>query len=441
MFNFIKKRKFMVFIMAFVFVLIPFSLSQQAETEKVAVVTSLGLDFKDSMLQLSANIVVPNSGQAGSTGGTDGTVKTVCVLGEDVSTAFSNLTLLIGKMPGLAHCDSIIINKELFKDDVTKYIDFFVRTNNLTSNATIIVAEDDAKTIMETSAEQKGLRAVSLSEIFLLNNEYSLNEDFNIDAFYLSYFSNPATSVVPVLSSGDSKKAEIQTIGQSGQTSNKLNNQTQSNQPDASKKSLSGTVGNDNKENSGDSASGRAQNIIKNEGKGAVVKNGKLVTVLNTNQMRGISLISQKTKRGHVKIENVTASGFKNADLCFEIFDKTTRTKGMFLADKPVFNFDIDLIVKLEEVVMGNFDLDNMKSVKNYVKGEIKDKLETKLEMEIAEIVDIAKTNKVDIVGVYDYFYKYHTKQWQEFLNGLDNPEDYLDYVTFTCDFVVTGKI
>lgn len=438
MLNFIKKRKLIVFVIAMVFVLIPFSLSQQAETEKVAVVTSLGLDKQEDKLLLSANIVVPNSGQAGSGGGTDGTVKTVCVVGEDVSTAFSNLTLLIGKMPGLAHCDSIIINKELFEEDVTKYIDFFVRTNNLTSNASIIVAEKDAKTIIETSAEQKGLRAVSLSEIFLLNNEYSLGEKSNIDYFYLNYFSKPNVAMVPVLNSGDSKKPDNQIdsagLSQENESQNKLTSQS---------RSVSGSSGGGEgeSENGGESASGRAQKIIKNDGKGAIIKNGRLVSILSTEQMRGISLIDKKTKRGHVKIENVTGNGFINADLCFEIFDKTSKKSGVFLGGIPVFNFDIDLVVKLEEVVMENLTLNNMKSVKNYVTGNIKTELEKTLEKEIAQVVDVAKTQKADVLGVYEYFHKYHTKKWHEFLSGLENPDDYLNHVTFTCDFKIQAKI
>ncbi len=437
MLNFIKKRKLIVYVMAFVFVLIPFSLSQQAETEKVAVVTSLGLDKQEDKLLLSANIVVPNSGQAGSSGGTDGTVKTVCVLGEDVSTAFSNLTLLIGKMPGLAHCDSIIINKELFLEDVTKYIDFFVRTNNLTSNATIIIAEQDAKTIIETSAEQKGLRAVSLSEIFLLNNEYSLGEKANIDYFYLNYFSKPNVAMVPVLNSGDSKQPDNQIDGE-GATQNK----TQSSKENTStQRSVSGSSGGGENESGGESASGRAQKIIKNDGKGAIVKNGKLVTILSTEQMRGISLIDKNTKRGHVKIENVTANGFKNADLCFEIFDKTSKKEGSFGGDKPVFNFDVDLVVKLEEVVMENLTLNNMKSVQNYVTGEVENKLKITLENEISQIVNVAKNEKADVLGVYEYFHKYHNKKWRKFLEGLKNPDDYLNHVTFTCDFKIQAKI
>ena len=147
-----------------------------------------------------------------------------------------------------------------------------MRTNNLTSNANIIIAEDDAKSVIETSAEQKGLRAVSLRKILLLNNEYTLGEESNIDAFYEKYFTAPSATLIPILTSGDSKNADSQTtIGSGGEEGDK----TESNQDgqDSSKNSV-GTSSSSGSSASGgaegDSASGRAQSIIKNQGKGAV---------------------------------------------------------------------------------------------------------------------------------------------------------------------------
>lgn len=443
MIRFIKQKKLLVVLLVFILVLLPLALTQKAETDKLAVVTAIGLDLKDDNILMSANIVVPNSGQAGSSGGTDGTVKTVSVLGQDVSTAFANLSLLIGKIPGLAHCDALILNKDLFKEDVTKYIDFFVRTNNLTSNANIIIAEDDAKSVIETSAEQKGLRAVSLSKILLLNNEYTLGEESNIDAFYEQYFTAPSATLIPILTSGDSKNADSQTtIGSGGAEGDK----TESNQDgqDSSKNSV-GVSSNSGKSagggTEGDSASGRAQSIIKNQGKGAVVKNGKIKAVLDTQQMYDYNLINPKTRKGHLRVENVTTDGFKNATLCFEIFDKKNKNTGLFLGNNPVFNFDMDLIVKLEEVVMENFVLENMISVKDYVSGDIRTALERSIKEQVGSIVGVAQDTNTDFLGVYEYFHKFYTKQWREFLDGLKDPNDYLKYITFTCDIDMEGKI
>lgn len=440
MIEYIKKRKLLVMLIIFLFVLAPLSLIQKAETDKVAVVTAIGLDLQEENILLSANIVVPNSGAAGSGGGTDGTVKTVCVLGEDVSTAFTNLSILIGKMPGLAHCDAVVLNKELFKDNVTKYLDFFVRTNNLTSNANIIVADKEARSVLETSAEQKGVRAVSLSKILLVNNEYTLGEEANIDTFYEKYFTKPSASILPVLNEGDSKVAEAQTTGgdreQNSGDNHQSGNNNQQNSGGQSTSSIGGSGG--GKEQS---ASGRAEKIIKNNGQGVVVKNGQIKAVLDTNQMYDFNLINPNTRKGHIRVSGVTGEGFNDATLLFEIFDKRNKNTGMFLGDVPVFNFGLDLIVKLEEVVMDNIGIDNMAVVKDYVVGNIRAELERQLSRQISVVVELSKSTNTDFLGVYNYFYKFYNKPWKEFLDSLENPDEYLKHIVFTCDFDIEGKI
>lgn len=426
----VLKRNKIVFVFVLIIVLLtPFSLETRAETDKISVVTSVGIDRVKDGVEVSVNVIVPNSGSSGSAGGTDGTVKTITAVGNNISTAFSNITLVLGKTPGLAHCDAIILNKNLFEVSVLEYLDFFIRTNNLTSNATLIVAENTAKEIVETTASQKGLRAVSLSDVLLLNNEYALTKKANIDAFYLEHFSPSACSVLPLLTVGDSNK-ENHEVGNKGEE--KLGTSTVPSK--AESESSSG-------KSEGQSGNGSPVKIIKNEGKGVVVKNGKIIKVVSGAEMSGINLVSKNTKRGHLKIENITAKQFKNADLSFKIFSKKTTVNGYFSNGVPVFNYAMDLVLKLEEVNSETFNVDMLKTTENYVEGKIKDEITKTVNSHLAAIINTAKQNQVDVLGVYDYFYKMHNKQWLNFVDSLPNKNDYLNFVVFTLNLKTQGKI
>ena len=436
MLNVFKRNK-IVFIFVFIIILLtPFSLETRAETDKVSVVTSVGIDRVKEGVEVSANVIVPNSGGSGGAGGTDGTVKTVTAIGNNISTAFSNLTLIIGKTPGLAHCDAIILNKNLFETSVLEYLDFFIRTNNLTSNATLIVAENTAREIVETTASQKGLRAVSLSDVLLLNNEYALTKKANIDAFYLEHFSPSACSVLPLLTVGDSNKENVE-VGNKG--AEKIKSNTVPTKTENESLGSSGSGGNGEK--LGQSGNGSPTKIIKNEGKGVVVKNGKIIKVVSGAEMSGINLVSKNTKKGHLQIKNITAKQFENADLSFKIFNKKTKVNGYFLNGVPVFNYNLDLVLKLEEVNSENFKVDMLKTTENYVEGTIKNEIAKKVNFDLAAIINTAKQNKVDILGVHDYFYKMFNKQWLNFVDSLPDKTDYLNYVIFTVDLKTQGKI
>lgn len=421
MLNRLKRYRLVLIFGLITIILIPFSLSKPAETENVAVVTSIGIDKLENEIELSVNVVVPNNG---ANGGFEGTVKTFSSKGENVSSAFSNLSLIVGKLPGLAHCDSIILNKELFEEDVTKYLDYFVRTNNLTSNAVVIVAKEKAKDIIKTSATQKGIRAITLSDILTLNNEFSLMNTSNVDKFYIDYFSPAKTIILPVLTTGNSDDSQEQ--------------DSQNSQSSSSSQNSSNVQSGESESSSGN---GSPEKIIKNFGDAVVVKQGKIVEEINGGVIEGLNLISKKTNRGHIKIEDVTNDLFKNANLSFEIFDKKTKVKGYFINGQPVFNFKFDLVLKLEEVSMEGFKIESMQMTKNFIEGEIKSKINEKVQKEVSSVLNVAKQSKSDFVGIYNYFHKFHNNEWSKFLNSLNNKDDYLNYIVFTCDINLQGKI
>ena len=460
MLKFLKRFKIIIIFSLITIAIIPFSLYKPAETEKVAVITSIGIDKNNEEIELSANVIVPNSGASGgSGGGGDGTVKTVSAKGNDITSAFSNLTLILGKMVGLSHCDSIILNKNLFEENVTKYLDFFVRTNNLTSNATVIVAENKASEIIETSAAQKDLRAVSLSEVLTLSDEYSIASNSNVDSFYTNYFSAAGVSILPVLTAGESNTPSGQTkensqndSTQSSKTEN-LQNSEEKNSQNSNTETSGGSEGGSASNSGGsepsaqssqtqsESGSGAPQKIVKNEGKAVVVKNGKIVYLLPGVEVQGLNLISSTTKKGHIKIEDVTNDLFENATLNFEIFNKDVKTMGYFINGLPIFNFKFNLVLKLEEVAMNNFNIEAMKITHNFVTGEIKEKINESVQKSISELINSSKKNKTDTFKVYDYFYKFHNAEWLNFIKSLEDKDDYLNYVTFTCDIKSQGKI
>lgn len=443
MIKFLLKHKYLTVFILIIVLFIPYSLYQVPETDKLSVITSVGLDKVEDGIQLSANTIVPNSGTMSGSGGSDGTVKTIVVKGKNVGDAFSNLSLILGKLPGLAHCDSIVINKELLQEDVTKYLDYFVRTNNLTSNATLIVAENTAKEIIETTASQKGLRAITLSDVLLLNHEYVLTKKSNLDAFYANYFSKAPSMALPILNVGESNESDDSSLA-SGATTGSSGAGGQGSQQDQNNQSKNGgqSGGQDgNKSGGQQSGQNTPSKILKNEGRGAIVNKGKLVGIVEGEQMQGLSLLSKTVKKGNVQVNNINDKIFNDATLNFDIFNKSVKSYGYFAGGIPVFNYDITLVLKLEEVVMDDYGVEAMTAVKNYMKGNIKQLTESTIYEDISSIINKCKSTQSDIIGVYEYFYKFHTAEWNKFLDSLEDKEDYLNYVVFTCDLKPQGKI
>ena len=67
--------------------------------------------------------------------------------------------------------------------------------------------------------------------------------------------------------------------------------------------------------------------------------------------------------------------------------------------------------------------------------SEIPEPVALQLELEIkknfAEALEVLRKNKTDVIGVRDKFERENRKQFRKFLDGLDDPDDYLNHINF----------
>ncbi|HBP43524.1 MAG TPA: hypothetical protein DD621_02435, partial [Clostridiales bacterium] len=73
MIKYFSKHKYLVVFILIIALFIPYSIYQVPETDKISVITSIGLDKIDKGIQLSVNTIIPNSGTMSGGGGSDGT--------------------------------------------------------------------------------------------------------------------------------------------------------------------------------------------------------------------------------------------------------------------------------------------------------------------------------------------------------------------------------
>lgn len=490
--KFFKKYKLVIVFLVITLVLMPFTIYKPAETEKVAVATSLGIDMDENKnIEVTLNILVPSGSSSNSEGGA-GKVKTVTGKAKNISNAIDKISLELGRIVGLAHCDAVVIAENALNEDIIQKLDFFVRTNNLTSNAVIIITDKQAKKVIESSAQEKVDLALSLSNIINFNKEYLFTSNNNIEMFYEKYFSPSGIVILPVLTvtaqdqsisgsggneAGSSSTGTTQNSGNevssgestSGQSSGSQQN-TSENQQQSQSSGEGESSGNDSntsgpepapKESGGESggneqggqqqsgesgqgnsqASGQGKSVLKNEGQAVVIKKGKLVHKLTNNEVAALNLIDEGTTKGNITAKNVNNSTFNNATLNFEIYDKHVSKSGYFLEETPIFNIDIKVVLQLKEVQMENYSLRSLDSTVSHLDINVKHAIELSIHEILSETITQAKQNKTDVFGVYDYFHKFHNKKWKNFVAGLTDKEDYLNKVVFTISLIQQGKL
>ena len=443
-----KKYKILLSILIISAIILPFTFYKSAETERVAVATSIGIDKTGDEIELSLNVVTPSS-QGSATGGSIGTVKTFAGTGKNVSAAIAKISLSVGKSVGLAHCDAVIVSKDILNQDVAKIIDYFIRSNNLTSNAIIFVTDGKAKDVIKASASDTSSFALTISNIISFNKMFSFGDSINIDNFYINYFSESGISILPMLSTGAEDESVSSSSGNE-ETSGGSQNDDSSQSEGGEGQSQGGGGSQGQGENGGgaeptQSGGGKQQNqsqkIIKNDGKIVVLKKGKYVCELNNDQIFAINLINPKSVKGNITAKNVNNDIFKNADLTYLIYDKTVKNTCYFAEDIPIFNFDINLILQIKEIVMNEYDFDSTNGTTAFLDKEVDSALQKTIHENMASLINLAKKEKIDLLKVYNKFHKFDTKKWDNYINSLDNKEDFLDKVIFTINVNIQGKL
>ena len=62
---------------------------------------------------------------------------------------------------------------------------------------------------------------------------------------------------------------------------------------------------------------------------------------------------------------------------------------------------------------------------------KVQQKLQGKLKKDYAKMLSVLRKNKTDIIGVYEYFKKNDRANFDKFLENLDDPEDFLNFINF----------
>lgn len=120
------------------------------DIQKTAVILAAGVDKKDDVFTLSAQIAVPQNNGAG---GASASTVTVDAEGDTVSACLTKIFSETGWVPKLVFCDLIVIGEEAAKDDAMACFDFFLRNEYMPDSAQIAVCEGTAKeTLTSTSA-------------------------------------------------------------------------------------------------------------------------------------------------------------------------------------------------------------------------------------------------------------------------------------------------
>ena len=383
--------------------------NQPAQSQTQAIATALAVEqTEDNMIEVSAVILTPIPASTSKR-------KAYTAKGYDITNAINNISLQVGKQIGFGQCDIMAVGDKLCETNALKALDYLTRTKRVGRNAVLLNFSGKTEDFANCVVQINDSLSLKVSEIINFNREYIVATETNIESFFKGYYGDLGVSTMPKI-----KVSETE-------TSNSIPIKVEEASSSQSDTSASG----------GSSSGGGSKELyFTNDGTTSIFRDGKKFTEIKPDEVKYINLLQPENVLGTFILENVNSNLFENARVVLDLTNKEMRYKLDFDNGKPKIKYEIDLYIMIDEIIEGE-KTDNLLHTENwFVDDSVVNGLKNKVQENLDVVVQKLKDDNMDIIKIYDKFYKFKNKKFTKFLNSLENEKDFLKDVIF--DYKIT---
>lgn len=406
-----KTPMFFVFVFIGLFYGLP-ALGLQAEINRYAIVTAVGIDKVDDDTEQNENSVevslltfIPIADQSFKE-----TYKVISAQGRNISEAIDYAGLHIGREVGLSHVKLVVVNDKLLEDDVSNFLDYLSRSETIAPTTKLIATDAPAKDFLDAAQKLDSQSSIKVSDLIVFNDDYVYSTNSSFENFYKGRLGPTKVSLMPYLKLDSQETKGVQVFaGQQAQDKNESGEQKQD------------------------------KTEISNNGETLVLKNARKKVELDGRDIKKINLIRGDFRTGSIQINGIDDEKFKNAEITFEILDQKVKYKVVFVNGYPIINISNEISLTLAEIKSdGKVIEDNVEYFD--FSPQIKDAVEKKIRSSMMDAIEIMRENQVDIADFWTEMHNADKKQFLDFLDRLEDKDDYLNHVIFKAGVRIVTK-
>lgn len=394
-------------VIIFLLLLAPSEINLPNQSAVRAICTGLAIDVSQTdsnKISLTSQIVIPQAGSQYKQN-----MSLVTTEGDNLMDAFNKMDYQIGKKVGLSHCCFIIIGYEASQKNLAETLDYLVRGNNAGNNIVLVHTLGNAKDLIKISSSVNSNEVDNIQTIANYNDQYLASGQANLKSFYDDYLSPHSTSIMSCITmSSEEQSGSSSSGGSSGNSGSSSGGSTSGGSSSSSDTSSSGHTA--------------TQDRIKNEGEISVFKDGKLATVLSSEQRKQFNWLDNGLKDSYIELDNITDALFDNATIGFTIMDKDVQKKFCFVNQTPCLYTTINLKLRTEMILSNGEILPNL----NYKNEVIAKAFFDKANNDVTKAIRLQQEYGFDVFNFYQGFEIADYISWQKYLDTLPDPTDYM---------------
>lgn len=383
--------------------------NQPAQSQTQAIATALAVEQVDNnMIEVSAVILTPIPASTSKR-------KAYTATGVDITSAINNISLQVGKQIGFGQCDIMAVGDKLCETNALKALDYLTRTKRVGRNAVLLNFSGKTEDFANCVVQINDSLSLKVSEIINFNREYITATETNIESFFRGYYGDLGISTMPKIKISETESDNAIPI--------------KVEEASSSQSEVSGSGGSS-------SGGGSKELYFTNDGTTSIFRDGKKFTEIVPDQVKYINLMQPETVLGTFILENVNSDLFNNARVVIDLTNKEMQYDLSFENGKPKIKYDIQLYIMIDEIIEAE-KTDNLLHTENwFVDDSVITGLTNKVKENLDKIVQNLKAQNMDVIEIYEKFYKFKNKKFTAFLDTLENEKDFLKEVIF--DYKIT---
>lgn len=402
-------RKMVIWVSIIVLIISFQYTNQPAQSQTQAIATALAVEQVDNnMIEVSAVILTPIPASTSKR-------KAYTATGVDITSAINNISLQVGKQIGFGQCDIMAVGDKLCETNALKALDYLTRTKRVGRNAVLLNFSGKTEDFANCVVQINDSLSLKVSEIINFNREYITATETNIESFFRGYYGDLGISTMPKIKISETESDNAIPI--------------KVEEASSSQSEVSGSGGSS-------SGGGSKELYFTNDGTTSIFRDGKKFTEIEPDEVKYINLMQPETVLGTFILENVNSDLFNNARVVIDLTNKEMKYDLSFENGKPKIKYDIQLYIMIDEIIEAE-KTDNLLHTENwFVDDSVVTGLTNKVKENLDKIVQNLKAQNMDIIEIYEKFYKFKNKKFTAFLDTLENKKDFLKEVIF--DYKIT---
>ena len=424
MVRFFKRHAWLLALIAFL-LLFPQALSSQARLNNRVIITGLAIDKIQDGYEVTAQVVLPEPGS--ESGGEGARLDFISEQGSSIAEGMKKISFNIGEIAGLSHTNFILVGETMFEDNLVADMDYFLRDDHLPNAVMLLCCEGSAKEQIKKTGELELSVGIALQKVFIYKQGSLNSRMIALQDFADSAFGQSGVSVLPELKITNENDKQQDTSGGDATGSNGGSSSSSQSSTGGASSGTSSSSGS----SSGASESANKQGRIEFFTPIAYFKNGRFVDKITAQEdIIGYLLTQNFTNTFDLVVENVNDGNvYKNAEVGLRIGKKTTTHKIDLSGAVPKYKIDIVFDkVKLMEVINEDVAYQGTYAVLTpYLNDALIDAVKSSIEGRVIELFEKTKAQNVDLFKIADRAYKFNKTDWQKFLKGLGDIDNYIN--------------